>query len=1068
MKNFFLYSFRLIAFVQAILLPISAYAYDFMVGGLCYSINNDGASVSVANSNGADYSNSYPLLTEVTVPNSVYYGGKTYKVTSIGSSAFYNCTTLKSISLPNTIITIEKDAFAHCASLSSINLPNSVIGIMHAAFEATGLTKFEMPNSVKSLGDWVFTSCGELQYLSLSSSLTNIPYNAFSRCPRLETVVIPPSVASIASYAFSEDTSLKNVIISDVAAWCNIIFDNWDSNPVYFSHRISLGENEIENLVVPATVQRVRKYAFYYCESLKTVDVSEGTTFIEDYAFSSCRNLEIVTLPRSISGLGAYAFNASYGLTEMHCRHETPFDISSNAIYTTKATLFVPKNCTEAYKNADVWKTFKYILEEGDPIPGTTFFDANGLAYIVNEDHSTASVCRGDYQSLTMVSIPSYVTYGGKRLPVTGISERAFSGYSGLASVYIPNSVTTIGREVFYNCVGLTSIDIPNSVTDINDGAFSGCKGLTSVNIGNSVTTIGNSAFNKCSALTRIDIPESTVTIGEYAFYGCSGLNSITIPRGVASILRYALYNVNAVTITGDIENVGVNAFYNAKILNLTGDVSSIKGLGVSPDQIYCYGFTPPVCDDKTFGNYNATLHVPQSALTTYFNAPYWSKFSNIKNDALEPTSVTLSQSNLSLIVNETFQLKAIFSPSGATAACCWQSTDENIVEVSSSGYVTARSSGEADIIVYAYGMQAVCHVRVSMPQIYISLNKSEITLREGEIADIYATTSPIEVDVTASSDNEEVAIARVNGNKIQILALNIGTATITVAPAGEDGASAQCKVTVVFYDFMEGGLAYNILDGGADVQVVRDGSYKEIIDLYIPSTVSHNGKAYRVMEISQNAFIECDKLKTVTMENAVSDEFPFVVEENAFADCSSIEKLKLPSSLAYVHSGAFERLYSLRSLRIPNSVKDIDEDAFCDNRSLKWLAIGSGVAFIGETAFGNCYKLDDVYLYVGDPNKISISYDAFSGPVLKYINLHVRPNTLSRFRNADVWKEFNIVDDLGSHDVNGDASVNVGDVNTVLGAILANDDNPRYDVNLDGQVNVGDVNAILATILAQ
>ncbi len=1022
MKNFFLYSFRLIAFIQAILLPLSASAYDFMVDGLCYSINSDGSSVSVANSNGADYSNSYPGLTEVTVPSSVYYGGKTYKVTSMGSSAFYNCTTLKSISLPNTISTIEKDAFAHCASLSSINLPNSVIGIMHAAFEATGLTKFEMPNSVISLGDWVFTSCGELQYLSLSSSLTNIPYNAFSRCPRLETVVIPPSVASIASYAFSEDTSLKNVIISDVAAWCNIIFDSWNSNPVYYSHRISLGENEIENLVVPATVQRVRKYAFYHCESLKTVDVSEGTTFIEDYAFSRCRNLEIVILPRSISGLGTYSFNASYGLTEMHCKRETPFDISSNAIYTTKATLFVPKNCAESYKNADVWKTFKYILEEGDLIPGTTFSDTNGLSYIVNEDHSSVSVFRGDYQTFTMVSIPGYVTYGGKRLPVTGISERAFSG-----------------------CTGLARADIPNSVTTIGGGAFSGCSSLTSVTIPNSVTSIGNSAFYHCRLLTSVTIPNSVTSIGDEAFY-----------------------NVYAVTITGDIENVGVNAFYNAKILNLTGDVSSIKGLGVSPDQIYCYGFTPPVCDDKTFGNYNATLHVPQSALTTYFNAPYWSKFSNIKNDALEPTSVTLSQSNLSLIVNETFQLKAIFSPSGATAACCWQSTDENIVKVNSTGWVTAQSSGEADIIVYAYGMQAVCHVRVSMPQIYILLNKSEITLREGEIADIYATTSPIEVDVTASSDNEEVAIARVNGNKIQILALNIGTATITVAPAGEDGASAQCKVTVVFYDFMEGGLAYNILDGGADVKVVRDGSYKEIIDLYIPSTVSHNGKAYRVMEISKNAFIECDKLKTVTMENAVSDEFPFVVEESAFADCTSIEKLKLPASLGSVHAGAFERLYSLRSLRIPNSVKDIEEDAFCDNRSIKWLAIGSGVAFIGETAFGNCYKLDDVYLYADDPSKISISYDAFSGPVLKYINLHIRPNTLSRFRNSDVWKEFNIVDDLGSHDVNGDGAVNVGDVNAVLGGILVGDDNPRYDVNLDGDVNVGDVNAILAAILNQ
>ncbi|MBR3939540.1 MAG: leucine-rich repeat domain-containing protein, partial [Bacteroidales bacterium] len=146
-----------------------------------------------------------------------------------------------------------------------------------------------------------------------------------------------------------------------------------------------------------------------------------------------------------------------------------------------------------------------------------------------------------NYVSGNMV-IPDAVTHNGTTYnvtelrPILGSSSYyygSFESCSGLTSVTIPNSVTSIGEYAFYNCSGLTSVTIPNSVTSIGESAFRGCSGLTSVTIPNSVTTIGERAFYNCSGLTSVTIGNSVTSIGNSAFSGCSGLTSVTIPNSV-------------------------------------------------------------------------------------------------------------------------------------------------------------------------------------------------------------------------------------------------------------------------------------------------------------------------------------------------------------------------------------------------------------------------------------------------------------------------------------------------------------------------------------------------------
>ena len=142
--------------------------------------------------------------------------------------------------------------------------------------------------------------------------------------------------------------------------------------------------------------------------------------------------------------------------------------------------------------------------------------------FTLSESGDTITGLTDDGKKYTEIGIPVEI----KGVKITSISS-AFRCRSGLTSVTIPDSVTSIGNSAFYYCSGLTSITIPDSVTTIGNEAFSGCSGLTSITIPDGVTTIGNEAFYWCSSLTSITIPDSVTTIGYRAFAGCSGLTKI-------------------------------------------------------------------------------------------------------------------------------------------------------------------------------------------------------------------------------------------------------------------------------------------------------------------------------------------------------------------------------------------------------------------------------------------------------------------------------------------------------------------------------------------------------------
>ena len=240
-----------------------------------------------------------------------------------------------------------------------------------------------------------------------------------------------------------------------------------------------------------------------------------------------------------------------------------------------------------------------------------------------------------------------------------------------ITNLIIPNSVTSIGDYAFYGCSGLTSVTIPNSVTSIGDYAFYGCSGLTSVTIPNSVTSIGNCAFSGCSGLTSVTIPNSVTSIGNYAFSGCSGLTSVTIPNSVTSIGDSAFYDcsgLTSVTIGSGVTSIGDAAFDGV-------DIPTVISLIENPFKI-----TGKTSDYRTFTQNtfnNATLYVPKGTIEKYKATDGWKDFLFIEEGTGGGDTPTTQKCEKPTISYENGKLT--FSSATDGAVCQYSITDTDI-----------------------------------------------------------------------------------------------------------------------------------------------------------------------------------------------------------------------------------------------------------------------------------------------------------------------------------------------------------------------------------------------------
>ena len=201
----------LLSLVAVLLTALSAQAYDFQSGALYYNTTSD-TTVEVAYQSKS--SDNYQGLTTATIPETVTYNGTTYSVTSIGKSAFMWCSSLTSVTIPNSVTSIGVHAFRGCSSLTSVTIPNSVTSIGESAFRGcSSLTSISIPNSVTSIGKWAFSGCSSLTSVTIPNSVTSIGKSAFRGCS---------SIADIYCYATTPPVCDDDNTFSSVSKLCNI------------------------------------------------------------------------------------------------------------------------------------------------------------------------------------------------------------------------------------------------------------------------------------------------------------------------------------------------------------------------------------------------------------------------------------------------------------------------------------------------------------------------------------------------------------------------------------------------------------------------------------------------------------------------------------------------------------------------------------------------------------------------------------------------------------------------------------------------------------------------------
>ncbi|MBR6320397.1 MAG: leucine-rich repeat protein [Prevotella sp.] len=361
-------------------------------------------------------------LTSVTIGNSV---------TSIGQFAFSDCSNLTSATIGNGVTHIKAGTFQNCNRLASVTIPNSVRSIedgyiggkYYGAFQnCSSLISLTIPNSVTSIGSCAFMDCSGLTSVIIPNGVKGIGDYAFRNCSTLTSVVIPSSILSIGEDAFQECNSLAAVHISEIAAWCNISFNGNYSNPLYKAHHLYLGEEEINDLVIPSSVTSIGDYAFSYCSGLNSVTIPNNVTNIGSHAFSICSGLTSLTIPNSVKTIGEWAFYGCRGL----------------------ASVIIPNSVT---------KIDKLVFCNCSNLKSVT---------IPNSVTSIGSSAFKECTSLSSVIIPNSVTW---------IGEWAFSGCSGLTSLTIGSGIKNIYRFVFDSCKELTDVycwaeNVPNTESD--------------------------------------------------------------------------------------------------------------------------------------------------------------------------------------------------------------------------------------------------------------------------------------------------------------------------------------------------------------------------------------------------------------------------------------------------------------------------------------------------------------------------------------------------------------------------------------------------------------------------
>lgn len=543
-------------------------------------------------------------------------------VTTIASSAFYNCRTLEEINFSNCLYSIGAQAFYQTYALQSIKLPEGLSVIGSQAFYGSAIENIEIPGSVEVLEAGTFSYCQSLKKITFNEGLKEIG-SSLIYDTKVKEIYIPSTVETIGVFAFGSANEIEKITVDENNSYFDsdngILYTEGYEKVLMIPHKhpdkvISLHDGvkeseeqfaanlvNVEKIIIPEGFVMLNHNAFTNSKVLEEVVLPDSLEIILSGAFSYCDSLYTIKLPNNLKELSNNnwwigVFDGCVSLKEV----VIPDSVEKIGPYTFKnctnlERVVFPAGLTEfGYKQFSGCANLQEIIVKD----GNQFaFTEDGIYYEIIDGVTTLSLYPAKKED-KVYSVPENVT---------AISDNAFDSAANLEEITITKNVISIGTYSFSNTISLKKVTIEAGISVLPEYMFVNSS-IEEVILPNTLTEIGRGCFMNTTNLKSIKIPDGVKVLANMIFYQ-SGVEEIELPDSVTEINQAFYYatNLKKIKLSNNITTFVASSFNNCPIEEITIPTSMVE--------IAEYSFVD--CPNLK------AVYVPESTATIYANSFY-------------------------------------------------------------------------------------------------------------------------------------------------------------------------------------------------------------------------------------------------------------------------------------------------------------------------------------------------------------------------------------------------------------------------------------------------------------
>ena len=920
-------------------------------------------------------------------------------VAFITNDMFSGCSSLTSITVPQSVVAVVADAFSTCSPNIRITYLNPDIEIIYDSVKKIRVN-YSIPTSRWDSSKVLFRANENLVNTSIvailddynelaEEKLKNPVYKAgFKPVVGVNNIKFDSGETSTGverlEFSFvlflkSGDISLPEKFMSDSSsygvglvgplelpdgitsignsAFCgnsgltSIVFENGGENIRMIGNSAFAHCQGLTNFMIPQNVTSLGNSAFSRCDALTSITIGNKVESLGSGCFSECRQLTSITIPSSVTELKDGCFSACTGLTTIN--------ISGNNLKTIGAYCF----------SRAVALTSFTIPDSVETVSGACFFLCSSLKSLtigssvtVFEAFSSASGFNG-CDSLSSVTINDGCLF---------IWPAAFRYLKSLKTVSIPSSVLCFRANAFYMCEQLTGITIPSGVVRLDEWCFCGCKSLTnlvipqdvyrlesgfcqdctsltSVTFPYGIAYIGLSAFSGCFSLKSLNLPDTVRGLSDAAFGRCISLSSITIPENVCSIsmrsfggcyvyefINNSLYD----RVANDSSNGGatlMDSGYQTSNGIIIKDNNVIRALGGFTNITIPNGVTG--ISDSAFSYLDIVSISLPSTLKEIGDAAFWG--------CTKLTSITIPNSVEKIGSRAFYECTSLSDATVGSGVTdfgeyifqrCVSLTGITLTEgLKTLGY--AMFAGDT----YGYSVASAC------PFTSITIPSSIVTI-PGYCFSLAKSLSSI----TFTNGIDQLAIEECAFSGTPFLNLS-GKSTNYITYLGN----------IAYQAYYTSYTSYTLKSGTVSIAGGCFSGCSRMTAITIPDSVTR---------IGSNAFIYASGMTSITIPNSVTE-----IGDKAFMYCSNLSNINISNNLVKMGNGAFWGCTSLNSITLPESLVHIGASAFTRCSSLTGFTVPKNVEYLGFSCFSSCSSLSD-FSFGENHNPLKIGGALFLG----------------------------------------------------------------------------------------